>query len=389
MGSRISKLLARRTHVTDENGSHHRRRQQESQPRLPFRRNDAFTLETSAAAYCSPAAADQNPAGSTQVCNPARTSVDPRTSATSNLLEELPFAAADSIAMAEDNTDVLPLSELEESPPAPQEPVVDDWPQINCLICCARFGKDEEAIKPCECDNAYCSSCLKSMFLAACKDITRMPPRCCVIIPLHHARPYLSEKELALFKLKFEERNTTRPFYCPVAQCSAFIPNRLLPKTISNKGKRRVDSGIGTPNPPAVSCPQCEVTICTECRDLAHLGLPCEPFKYGLDHKTAKLLKRWGYKRCPTCGEGVKRMFGCSHMACRCGAHFCWHCMHDPDNCAEDCYDDDRDDDEGYDDDEDGSEEDTHESAEEQDKETEEEVAGPSSRNLDGGPAGK
>lgn len=82
-------------------------------------------------------------------------------------------------------------------------------------------------------------------------------------------------------------------------------------------------------------------------------------------------------------------MFGCSHMACRCGAHFCWHCMRDPDNCAEDCYDDGDGYDDGYDEDEDGSEEDTHESAEEQGKETEEEVEGPSSRNLDGGPAGK
>jgi hypothetical protein len=38
------------------------------------------------------------------------------------------------------------------------------------------------------------------------------------------------------------------------------------------------------------------------------------------------LLLKWGYKRCPRCGHGTRRMFGCSHMQCLCGAHWCWGC---------------------------------------------------------------
>ncbi|PVH93208.1 hypothetical protein DM02DRAFT_733263 [Periconia macrospinosa] len=332
MGSRFSKIL-RRPHVTGVVASQavttQAGRPHESQ--LPYRDNDTVTSQMSTSAHNSLSQAaddnalmdiDRSPDSALGNDITSQDTSDSRAASLLNAMRELPGAVNDDINLVE----VEPLK--------------------DCLICCEKIPRDQVAIEPCLCKNYYCVSCLKNMFLDACKDISRMPPRCCGIIPIHYVRPYLSEEELSRFRLKFEERNTRKPFYCPVQRCSAFIPNRLLPQSKSNKGKERVDSVVGTPNSVIVACPQCEADICTECRNLAHSGSPCEPFKYGLDETTAKLLKRWGYKRCPMCGEGVKRMFGCTHMECRCGAHFCWTCLGPPDDC------DDASDDEDYQDNE-------------------------------------
>ncbi|KAJ4360828.1 uncharacterized protein N0V89_001395 [Didymosphaeria variabile] len=197
----------------------------------------------------------------------------------------------------------------------------------------------------------------QNMFIDACKDISRMPPRCCNQIPIHHIRPYLSVDEISLFKSKYEEWGTPNPFYCPVARCSTFIPNYLLPQARTNsKGKQRVDSGIGTPTKPTVACPKCEVDICTNCRSLTHDGV-CGIFDFGVDKETADLIQKWGYRKCPKCGQGVKRMYGCNHMECRCGAHFCWGCMQGKDNCIGECDDDEEEDYSEYEPDEEEDEE--------------------------------
>lgn len=226
--------------------------------------------------------------------------------------------------------------------PPPSEPV----PQ--CLICCKDLPVKEnathakEAIKPCRsCDSLYCTACIKNMFIDACKDTSRMPPRCCVPLNLHQAKPYLNAEEISLFRSKYEEWSTSNPVYCPVPVCSAFIPDRLLPQHVKTKTRQRVDSGVGTPTSDAFACPTCEIKICAACRQPAHPGSMCSIHEFGLDAETAALLKSWGYKKCPKCGHGLKRMFGCNHMECRCGAHFCWVCMQDMDECGGECSDDD------------------------------------------------
>lgn len=113
-----------------------------------------------------------------------------------------------------------------------------------------------------------------------------------------------------------------------------------MPQHVRSKGKQRVDSGIGTPISNTFGCPTCEAEICAGCRQPAHPGTMCNVAEFGIDAKTAALLKSWGYKKCPKCGHGVKRMFGCNHMECRCGAHFCWGCMQSQAECEGGCYDD-------------------------------------------------
>lgn len=252
---------------------------------------------------------------------------------------------------------------LNPTPPPPPAPVslqpqtAQPSPEQSsqCLICCTELPnktdlhRAKEVIKPCRsCHNEYCVSCVKKMFIDACKDMARMPPRCCVPINLHHAKPHLTEEEARLFRIKYDEWFTPNPFYCPVPVCSVFIPDRLLPHHVPAKDKPRVDSGIGTPNPEEFACPTCEAGICMQCRQPAHPGSVCDINEFGLDAETEALLKSWGYKKCPKCGHGLKRMFGCNHMECRCGAHFCWTCLENIDQCDGGCYEDEDGDEEDY-----------------------------------------
>lgn len=221
-----------------------------------------------------------------------------------------------------------------------EEEVKPDYSEVQCVACCSPLPSKKdpthvrEAIKPCRsCTSAYCIPCVKNMFLAACKDSSRMPPRCCIQIHLHHIKAHLTTEELAEYRSKYEEWNTTEPFYCPNPSCSTFIPGRLLPQRAKAEGRRKVDSGVGIFTPPEFECPQCEASICIDCRQLSHPNSLCTKLDFGVDPATAELLKAWGYKRCPKCGQGLKRMYGCSHMECRCGAHFCWGCMKSRDVC--------------------------------------------------------
>ncbi|KAF2628204.1 hypothetical protein BU25DRAFT_41881 [Macroventuria anomochaeta] len=221
-------------------------------------------------------------------------------------------------------------------------------PEVQCIGCCTQLPKEkdlnyaQEVIKPCRsCNSTYCIPCVKGMFLTACKDSSRMPPRCCVQIHLYHIKPHLTIEEITEYKSKYEEWSTPKPFYCPIPTCSAFIPERLLPQQAGTKGKRKVDSGIGTPTLPNFQCPKCEGEICVDCRQSAHPDSLCTTLDPGVDAETAALLMVWGYKRCPKCSQGLKRMYGCNHMECRCGAHFCWGCMKSRDECEGGCYEDD------------------------------------------------
>lgn len=299
-----------------------------------------------------------------------RPSTDSRAASILRELEQLPGGVAEE--------EPLPVPQATKQQQPTPSPSLQD-----CLICCTPCdgpGKNPaKEIHPCSrCSNAFCVPCVKAMFIDACKDLSRMPPRCCNQIPLHHVRAYLTQEEITLFKSKYEEWGTPNPFYCPVARCSTFIPNHMLPQArTKGKGRARVDSGIGTPTNPTVACPKCEVDICTNCRSVAHAGGICGRFDFGVDDATAELIQKWGYRKCPKCGNGVKRMFGCNHMECRCGAHFCWGCMQAMENCIGDCNDSEGD----YDEDEPDEESDE----ETEDSEEEEEIPtgpAPSTSNL-------
>lgn len=241
------------------------------------------------------------------------------------------------------------IHSADSEPPTPTE--------ISCIICCEPVPKEQEPIYPCKCSTAYCTTCIKDMFIKACKNLSHMPPRCCNQIQLHFVRPYLTETEAAEFRTKYDEWSTPNPFYCPVPTCSAFIPPRIIQQAKTmDKGKQRVDSVVGIPSSPKIACPKCQTDVCTGCRGIAHNNSACEKIEFGVDEETAELLKSWGYKRCPKCGNGVRRMYGCNHMECFCGAHWCWVCQQSRDDCDGECFESEDEDSESYPDSEDEDE---------------------------------
>ncbi|KAK2743680.1 hypothetical protein FQN57_004789 [Myotisia sp. PD_48] len=74
-----------------------------------------------------------------------------------------------------------------------------------------------------------------------------------------------------------------------------------------------------------IRCQDCAIEICCGCKFQAHPGAQCSSTEP--NPELAALLEQWKIKRCPRCGTGIRKMYGCSAMACRCGANFCYVCL--------------------------------------------------------------
>ena len=110
---------------------------------------------------------------------------------------------------------------------------------------------------------------------------------------------------------------------------AAGIWKKSQPATDKGKDKDKHDSVIDnacTFTEESASCRTCSLGICLTCKAAAHGDSPCDPMEIDEDEQLKAQLAKWGYKRCPRCGHGVRRMYGCPHMQCVCGEHFCWSC---------------------------------------------------------------
>lgn len=108
---------------------------------------------------------------------------------------------------------------------------------------------------------------------------------------------------------------------------------------------------VGSSPPPRFfPCPKCHIAICTSCHQIEHGEKPCD---HTASDQEMAMLESFGYKRCPRCHAGVKKMYGCSHIHCHCGAHWCYYCQRSTTECIGECderYDDEDDDEEDEDD---------------------------------------
>ena len=275
----------------------------------------------------------------------------------------------------------------------------------SCMICLETFSEgDIENNFPHKClrcsSGNVCAGCLRQWFLDACRNESKMPPKCCSIIPLstvsgllktHEVRflPFTLYERLTRCRLNFIRRNTRSgvpliDFTVPSYHAQLFIPPRLLieiataiqtssPSNKENEGRLAQNAHIaqiGQPSPSAdaifattddvttfrtewaktssftpqqakvksnVTCLSCATSICTRCHSFTHIG-PCA--ESDIDPELAASLKKWKIKRCPKCRTGVRKMFGCAHIQCRCGAHFCWECLLPITICDGGCEDD-------------------------------------------------
>ncbi|KAF2721384.1 hypothetical protein K431DRAFT_213455, partial [Polychaeton citri CBS 116435] len=176
----------------------------------------------------------------------------------------------------------------------------------QCVACSDKFDFYDVARVPC--DHEYCRGCLAELFTLSMKDESLFPPRCCrSTIPLSRVRFFLPNKLADEFKEKAVELGTKNRVYCHSGACSTFIP------------PDKIDSGTDT-----ATCPVCEKTTCTMCRQVAHSG-DC-PEDTALQ-QLIEIANQKQWQRCYECHAFVELDTGCNHMRCRyCKAEFCYVC---------------------------------------------------------------
>lgn len=132
----------------------------------------------------------------------------------------------------------------------------------------------------------------------------------------------------------------------PVSKAAEELLKQYL-RALSTVSQRLLDTApAATKFSSTFPCHKCHIAICTLCKQVEHGEAPCDTTSS--DQELA-MLESFGYKRCPRCKAGVKKMFGCSHMQCLCGAHWCYWCQRSIDECDGACSQrDDEDDEEDY-----------------------------------------
>lgn len=191
-----------------------------------------------------------------------------------------------------------PRKRLRKEPPKPKLP--------QCVVCFTDLEGPYSV--PClgGCSKPRCYDCLKMEFQVAMTDFERMPVQCCGrVIHYEVVHDVLPTADIEAYKLRFIEMNTPNPLYCPTPTCSTFIPPRLIAAGATQ-----------------VSCFSCLATICIKCKQPADNNHVCNKNK-----QRDSIIDTFNYKACPKCGTGVMKMFGCAHVRCKCGAHWCWDCQ--------------------------------------------------------------
>ena len=160
---------------------------------------------------------------------------------------------------------------------------------------------------------------------------------------------YKTTNDLTLdMKLVLDNARSYNGSQHPVSKAAEELFAKFI-KEVSNVTDRLVSTSSASS---LFACPRCHIAICSTCKQVEHTGQPCD--SSAQDHEIA-MLHTFGYKRCPRCKAAVKKMWGCNHMQCLCGAHWCYYCQRGLDECDGACgeREDESDDEEaGYDSDE-------------------------------------
>ncbi|KAK5950523.1 hypothetical protein OHC33_008466 [Knufia fluminis] len=183
-------------------------------------------------------------------------------------------------------------------------------PLPKCNICSEEINGAHS--KPCfYCKSTWCYECLQNQFTASLDDQEQFPAKCCgKVLHFDVARSVVPELDYMKYKTRFEQHHTTKPIYCANPRCSTFLPTRVSKP--DNRGQ--------------VLCPDCNNTTCIPCKAVVD-PTESQAHKCVAADETTALLKQFDYKRCPRCDIGVAKMYGCSHVRCQCGAHWCWDCQ--------------------------------------------------------------
>lgn len=151
-------------------------------------------------------------------------------------------------------------------------------------------------------------------------DVTTLPGYATVITnPIHlgdiqrkiHLRLYSSVSELAndVTLLVNNAKLYNGPQH-PVAKAAEELFAFFIETLSSNADQQlAAASPPGLPEPSAYfPCPTCHIAICTTCKQVEHRPTPCDTS--ARDSEELAILEQFGYKRCPRCRHGLRRMYG-------------------------------------------------------------------------------
>ena len=176
-----------------------------------------------------------------------------------------------------------------------------------CTVCEDPLERDKAWQTPCE--HWYCLDCIETLVRTSTTDETLYPPRCCVVLPWVELKALVSEDIADNFEDKKKELDTPaeRRVYCAEPVCSHFLGSQ---------------DALGV----VASSPVCAAETCTSCRSASHAA-PCPKENDEALQQTLKLARERGWQSCQRCKRIIDLLpFGCNHMACPCGHHFCYVC---------------------------------------------------------------
>ncbi|KAK0650150.1 hypothetical protein DIS24_g7136, partial [Lasiodiplodia hormozganensis] len=167
--------------------------------------------------------------------------------------------------------------------------------------------KDGKGLAVLPCGHAYCSTCLNNLFRAAVNDLSLFPPRCCgVHIPL-------DGKDDEGRKEKRDKRGAQSKTGASKSSAGAGYRPWLEMETAAAL-ERRLKSAKET---------VVEKTAAVEQSAATAAAAATSP---EVDGEFLRMAEACGWAKCYGCGRFVELEFGCNHMVCCCGAHFCYAC---------------------------------------------------------------
>jgi hypothetical protein len=225
---------------------------------------------------------------------------------------------------AQANASVLPVTEL-----ARIQAVESNQPtQRNCITCLEDKEIQEFTALTCCGYSDMCNPCLEGMVDTAIKEQTTNALRC----PNQGCAQGMPQEQVHIIV-----RNNTDKFdaYCQV--CT----NEWVNRQRNSRHCPGIDctfSYLFEGNAQIITCQQCNITYCSDCRINHSRNMSCaearENQELGKDatkaeRDTAAMLGSIA-KPCPQCNLYIERTVGCDHMTCRgCQHEFCWVCGQD------------------------------------------------------------
>ncbi|KAL7541102.1 hypothetical protein ACHAXR_010627 [Thalassiosira sp. AJA248-18] len=210
----------------------------------------------------------------------------------------------------EDAIEAMEGVEAEVIDPNTRRGLLDSLPFIRQCNVCLEEAKRGFSLA---CDHSMCIECMRDLFLAAVRDSSLLPLRCCEIpIDMNMCRHLIFPDDVDILLSRMAELQATNKMYCP--SCNKFINLDL------------VDAQESTD----LLC-VCSTALCISCKTIAHPRLTCaenRAIASGDDTLLLEYARREGWKQCPNCSVMIELTHGCNHISCAsCRHEFCFTCL--------------------------------------------------------------